>query len=277
MSTKVNWLVDDYILDSRHTVGDLKKSILDAGHDLYTTKYMPLSEYQDYGPKDWVNEPTVMYGTIGYIQRCKVPFIPGAYGINQNTDCNFYYPELPKLWMLNNGFVMVPFGIFQNNPWCYFDMFGEDALFMRPNSGRKTFAGTVVTKENVVSELSSSMQITSVTKETIILLSPAKVIEGEFRFVIGNREVIDGSEYRWDNKLDVRRDYPKECWELADKMARWGWQPDICYTVDVALTPVGPKIIELNGFSCAGLYACDKDIIVNRISEIALKDFKGEL
>lgn len=273
----VNWLVDDYMLDRRHTIGDLKQSIIDAGCNLHTANYVPLSDKQDYGPDHWKDEPTVMYGTIGYIKRCKIPFYPGAYGLNQNTDCNFYYPALPQDWMLNRWFVMAPFGVLKLDPERFFNVFPTNALFIRPNSGRKTFAGQVITRENAADELSSSMQITSVTDDTICLIASAREIDAEYRFVIGNKEVIDGSEYRWDRKLDIRHDWSPDAWKLADKMAKHAWQPDVCYTVDVADTPYGPKIIELNGFACAGLYACDKDIVVNRISEIALKDFKGEL
>lgn len=274
---KVNWVVDDYMLDRRHTIGDLKQAILDAGHNLYTSNYVPFDEEQDYGPEEWTLEPTILYGTIGYIKKCKRPYWPGVYGINDNTNCNFYYPNLPTLWMLNNDFIMVPFGYFKRRWPYYFRLMNCKSLFIRPNSGRKTFAGMVITENNAEDELSASMQITSVTDDTIILISPAKDIRAEFRFVIGNKEVIDGSEYRWDSKLDIRHDWLPECWELADKMAKHEWQPDVCYTVDVADTQYGPKIIELNGFSCAGLYACDKELIVNRISEIAWKDFHGEI
>lgn len=274
---KVNWLLDEQILESRATTGNMKQSILDAGHNLYTTKYVPLSYEQDYGPGGWENKPTIIYGTIGYVNKCRIPFIPGAYGINQNTDCNFYYPELPSNWMLNSGFIMVPFGVIKNDHSRFFDLFETNCLFIRPNSGQKTFTGTTINRYNAEDELSASMQLTSVMNDTICLVSPALDIKGEFRFVIGNKEVIDGSEYRWDNILDIRHDYPDDCLKLAKEMARFPWQPDICYTVDIADTPNGPKIVELNGFSCAGLYACDKDLIVNRISEIAFRDFRGEL
>lgn len=272
-----NWLLDSNIIDGPNVIGDLPKAIIGAGHNLYTTKYIPFSDTQDYGPAHWVNEPTIIYGTIGYIKKCKVPFVPGVYGLNQNTDCNFYYPELPSEWLLNSQFVMIPFGSMKNDPYRLFDLFDCNSLFIRPVSGRKTFAGTVITRYNVIDELSASMQLTSVMSETICLVSPAIDIQSEYRFVIGNHEVIDGSEYRLDNVLDIRHDWPAECWKLANLMAKHSWQPDVCYTVDVAITGDGPRIVELNGFSAAGLYACDKDLIVNRISEIVMKDFNGEL
>ena len=91
--------------------------------------------------------------------------------------------------------------------------------------------------------------------------------------MIADGKVIAGSEYRWDGKLDIRRDWPQECWDLADQVAKHPWQVDIAYTCDVALTNSGPKIVELNGFSCAGLYACDLNLVVKGVSDAALKDW----
>lgn len=270
---KVNWLVDEYILESRNSVGNFIQAIKDSGHGLYQAKYIPLSEEQDYGNFD-ITTPVVMYGTIGYITRCKTSYFPGAYGIGDNTNCNMYYPMIPKEWMLNSGHIMITLGVLKNDPLRFFDMFGDD-IFIRPNSGRKTFAGFTISRANYQEELNSTMMLTSAMPETICLLSPAKKIDAEYRFVVGNGEVIDGSEYRWDRKLDIRHDWSPEAERMADKMAKHSWRPDTVFTVDVADTPDGPKIIELNGFSCAGLYACDKPLIVDRVSEIAWKEFNG--
>jgi hypothetical protein len=87
-------------------------------------------------------------------------------------------------------------------------------------------------------------------------------------------EVVTGSEYRWDNVLDVRTDYPQSCWDLANKVAKHSWCPDIAYTCDVCLVDDEPKIVELNSFSSAGLYACDLEKTIDRINKIALKEYK---
>jgi hypothetical protein len=281
------WIVDTHILDARNVTGNIVDAIKKAGCDIHLAEYKAFAPKQDYGidgdSYDWKSDnfvngrPYCLYGTIGYVQKCNFPLFPGAYGINDNTNCNFYYSHVPADWMLNSDFVMAPFQVIKNNPSRFFDLFGVDDLFIRPNTGRKAFTGYTITRENAAFELSSSMQLTSVQSETICLISAAKNIKSEFRFVIGNGEVIDGSEYRWDRILDIRHDWLSECWDLADKMAKHTWQPDTCYTVDVADTEDGPKIVELNGFSCAGLYACDKNLVFDRVSKIAQEEFYGDL
>ncbi len=287
------WIVDTMITESRGVTGDILSAIKKAGCDLFTTEYKPFVEKQDYGFDldegysgswfDWDSDnfskarPYCLYGTIGFVQKCKIPLFPGAYGINDNTNCNVYYSQLPEEWMLNNQFVMAPFRTIKNNPKRFFDLFGMDDLFIRPNSGRKSFTGYTISRENAAFELNSSTQLTSVQDDTICLISPAKKINSEFRFVVGNGEVIDGSEYRWDSVLDIRHDWLEDCHKLAKKVAEYKWRPDTCFTVDVADTPDGPRVIELNGFSCAGMYACDKELVFGRVSDIAQKEFYGEI
>ena len=275
--TKVNWVVDANILDSRSTVGDLAQAIRDAGHNLNLAKYIPFanSEEQDFGPQEWDHEPTILYGSHGYLKKCKRPFNPGAYGLNGNMMCNVYYSYIPEEWMLNGQFIMLPFSHVVKNFEAILNMFYDDKVFLRPNSGFKTFAGLVLTHENYRDELSASQQLTSVMPETICMVAEAKPLKAEFRFLVVDGEVVDGSEYRWDNVLDIRHDYDADCHKLAQQMAAHSWQPDSIYTCDVALTEHVPKIVELNSFACAGLYALDKNIVVNRVSEFAYKDFHG--
>lgn len=275
MNSNVNWIVDTYILESRGFTGDLEKSIVDSGCNLYSTRYIPFADEQDYGPEGLEKSPTILYGTHGFVRKCKIPFIPGAYGLTNNMNCNVYYSNIPGEWMLNSDFIMLPFSLIQSNPKKVFDIIGSNKIFVRPNSGFKTFAGQVWTDENIEFELNSSQQLTSVVGETICLVSPVKKLKGEFRFIIGNGEVIDGSEYRWENVLDIRHDFDYDCLLMAKKMAEHSWQPDTVYSCDVALTDNGPKIIEINSFACCGLYACDKNLVVNRVSEIARDEFVG--
>ncbi len=273
---QVAWAVDTHILDSRSTVGDLLGAIKAHGCSLHETKYIPFAEVQDYGPYTSA-DIVVLYGTHGYVSKCKMGFTPGAYGIGQNMNCNFYYPNLPKNSLLNADYIILPFKEVRDNPLRVFDIFKSDCVFIRPVSGFKTFTGFVITIDNVADELSSSMQLTSVQDETLCLISSAKNIKAEFRFLIVNREVVDGSEYRWDNVLDIRHDWDKDCMDMAWKMANHIWQPDSVYICDVALTENGPKIVELNSLACAGLYAMDKHRVVEYISYHAWQEYHGFL
>jgi hypothetical protein len=116
-----------------------------------------------------------------------------------------------------------------------------------------------------------------------------KKISRQFRYVIVDKKVITGSEYRWDNVLDVRRDTHPLCDEMAQKVAEADWQADRVYVCDVALVETivsaaeryyteikqEAKIVELNAFSSSGLYACDTYKIVEAVSKAAEDEALG--
>lgn len=267
-ASDVNWIIEDFEFGKPNIVNG---TMLEA---IQQQKYRYISNWTD--NCDFLNykqQPFVIYGSIPFVRKIKQPFFPGVYGGGENLNCNVYYANIPNEWLLNEQYLMVPFYKIEQT----MRLMGWNKIFVRPNSGNKTFTGFVIDQDNAKPELSATLQTTSVYPETICLLAPARRIDAEFRFVIGNGRVIDGSEYRWDNVLDIRQDWDSDCYDLACKMALHSWHPDIVYTCDVALTNEGPKIVELNGFSSAGMYAMDKKLVVDSVSEIAYKQFIGEL
>jgi hypothetical protein len=276
MKTTVNWIVDEGIIDSSTIVGDFRSAVRKSGANLHLAKYIPFSQDQDYGGFTQ-DDCCILYGNHNYISRCRMGFIPGAYGINENTNVQHYYTQVP-LYNLLNGmtFQILPFGVVKQRLRDILEQYGGK-FFMRPISGFKTFPGQVFDHETVDFEFNSTQQLSSVMDSTLCLLAPVQKLKAEYRFVIANHEVIGGSQYRRDDTLDIRRDYSMEALSMAKLMSQLEWQPDIVYTCDVADTAEGPYIIELNSFACAGLYACDLDVIVDRVNTVALMEYNGEL
>lgn len=274
----VKWVIDSYILESRTLVGNFTKSLEELGIEYHLTKYVPFADFQDYGEWNPHKTPVILYGTWGWINKCKTPFSPGAYGCTYMMDTQHYYPQLPKEWLLNADYFVLPFGELLRSKELVFKTFGDD-IFLRPMSGGKTFAGLPLNIRDFEAELNSSMQLTSVMSDTYVMIAKANPnITGEYRFVVAKGEVLAGSQYRYNGKLDVRRDYPQEALEMAQRMAKHSFQPDLIYTCDVAtLSDNQPKIVELNSFSCAGLYACDLKNVMKGVSEVAIEEWEGKL
>jgi hypothetical protein len=184
--------------------------------------------------------------------------------------------NLPLDWFLNRDGIFMTWAMFKEyrgkqqiaDHW-------PEGLFIRPNSGFKTFAGQRIMAKDFDDHIATLDQNSGVMADTLILVNRLTPIEGEFRFVIADKQVIAASEYRWDGKLDIRRDWPQSCWDMAQRVADHEWQVDIAYTCDVALTEEGPRVVELNGFSCAGLYACDLEKVVDGVSRAALREWAG--
>ena len=271
-----NWIIDGMMLDHDHVGSRRLIDALDnAGSNYHIAKYVPFSDEQDYGPENWKSEPTILYGSCGYLSKCKIPFTPGAYGYNSNTNCSMYYSYVPREWMLNSDFIMLPFNVLKIRIPELFKFWNCRELFIRPNSGFKTFAGFVVDINDSEFEMFSTQQLTSVMPDTICLVAPGKKLKAEYRFIIGENDVIDGTQYRFDGVLDHRHDWPIAAENLAIKMAQFEWQPDLVYSCDIAMSEHGPKIIELNSFAACGFYECDRDQIVGHINRIAIREFTG--
>jgi hypothetical protein len=112
--------------------------------------------------------------------------------------------------------------------------------------------------------------IAAIGPETLVVIAPEKQIDAEWRFVICNGKVITGCRYLPDESTI----FPRSSFRLAQAIASCIWQPDICYTVDIAESFGKTYLLEINSFSCAGLYMCDLESIVREVSLAATEEWK---
>ena len=115
--------------------------------------------------------------------------------------------------------------------------------------------------------------------DTLAVLSPARVIEEEYRFIVVDGVVVSGALYM-DRKSrnDWKAYYDRPCedqgaFDFAVDMSKI-YQPDRAYTIDVCkLTDGRYKLIELNSFCCASMYGNDYDKVVKAVNELCISDF----
>jgi hypothetical protein len=219
----------------------------------------------------------VMYGTQEFVKRVRrrLPAMcqPGAYLNADTLRVSAYAAHIGDL-LLNDDFILVPFLEFRRRRMVP----AGGAVFVRPDTVMKTFTGFVVKDEEFDHEINALLQISKPDPEALVVVASPKPIKAEFRFFIADRAVVTGSEYRWDNRIDIRSDVHPACLEMAQEVARRDWQADTVYVCDVALIERAgreeARVVELNAFSCAGLYASDTRAIVAAVSRAAWDDFK---
>lgn len=189
-----------------------------------------------------------------------------------------YAPTLKDL-LLNNYFALMPFGCIDEYAFEMITSSGK--MFMKPNSTMKSFTGFVIEEDKLDHELSSLRQIQRIRNDELVVIAPAWDILAEYRFVVVGNKVVAGSEYRWDNKLDIRKDYPNGAMQVAEKAAALLCPDngshigvDGAIVIDVAEIYTNPlakpkekgfRVIEINPFNTSGLYACDRRAIVRAI------------
>jgi len=209
----------------------------------------------------------VCYGDIDFVRQIqRTVFVPGAYCNFDNMKCSTYYAYLGG-HLLNKDYLMLPVGdLLRRWDGLIVSNFNRP-LFIRPSSGAKPFTGYVVEPEG---RDKIQTLIETVGPDTLVVVAPEKEITIEWRFVICDGKVVTGCQY-----LPIEQEgwsTPSLC--LASKIAAQEWQPDRCYTVDIAESEGEVYLLEINSFGCAGFYKCDVKQIVRCASEAAVNEWK---
>jgi hypothetical protein len=227
---------------------------------------------------EWVVQyPTVVFGSLQFCRDIKEPLVPGTYGI-QNTDWNSMALNYPRDGLFNNDYRLTTWGDLYDN----FDMWstsfaknGAD-LFVRPVASTKTFSGQVIDRLAYKKMMDDIDATSSVSRTTLCVVASGKSKPIEWRFWIVNREVVGEACHPY-LKLWGHQPAPGYAKDLADLIALLEWQPDSCYTVDIAVRTMRgvseAVVMELNSFSCSGVYNADMVAILSAVVDQALRDF----
>lgn len=287
---KSKWLVEvDLFTDTEE---DLIKAIKDSGREVKTLKYIPFDDdlpsrcLQLYGPEDCV----VFYGSLNFCKKLrKLPWIPGVYLDDKKYECTSYYPAFGDL-LVHKDYLMMPYGDLLRRKDELYDIFNKGHaghIFIRPNSGLKEFTGTVLPYH----EFEDGIKICGfydVEPELLVVVSDAKQLTKEWRFVIVNQEVISGSLYRdWSYPEKITpgtttKDYilmkshsvkelctDDKAIEFAKKCAKM-YNPEPVWTLDIAeMYPGTFGVLEAGCFSGAGMYGNNLKKIVELVSAVA--------
>ena len=288
---KCTWVIDNVLLE-RHDEGygilPIAQAAEKLGHEVFITKYVPFSDYPDFDFNITNPEfPLILYGSIQFLNQIervglfKYIGLPGAYFKKEALKYSNYSWRYPGL-MLNDRWIMLPYGEIKRrldediHDGLIPPHFPNHKFFIRPDVVTKSFAGRVINFDSEEENHKTLSKYETVSDEELCVISDEVDIIGEYRHIICDREIVGQSQYRRDGKLDIRTDVDVDCQNLAKYVAQQEYQPDIVYTLDTALTVDGPRIVEFNAFSCSGLYACDTENIVKRVSEAAWKEFNGD-
>jgi hypothetical protein len=144
-------------------------------------------------------------------------------------------------------------------------------LFIRPDSGTKSFYGQVFDYKNF--EENWKKETCRMDPHELVVIAPPKIIEKEWRFICAGNEIISGSQYKIGDSSEIEPGYPPGARSKCEAIIDEGYYPDPMYTVDIGWSEGRYYLIEINCFSCSGLYACDLKAIVSKAAELAQKEW----
>jgi len=277
---KTSWLLEKDVFDEN--LASLKEAITSQGMefkewDVTSWGVWPTQEGDDailnlFQPEE---DCVIFYGSLQTARRLqqKAKWIPGVYATLPNYECTHYYAYLGK-YLLNSDYVMLPFGeLNRRKDWLLKTLGNNGCLFIRPSSGFKIFTGKVVYKETWDKDIELLGWYDVEPEKTVVVAEPRNILK-EWRIVIVDKKVVTGSLYRSCGTVDQQSGLPQDVLDYANEIASQGFQPDRAWTADICQVSDGLQLLEIGSFSCAGLYKCDMQKVVQAVSETSLAEWK---
>jgi len=142
-------------------------------------------------------------------------------------------------------------------------------VFIRPAEDSKVFNGGVMETEEVEAwrdalvrgERSPVECSPRMGGDTVVVCGPPKMIYKECRFFVVDSKVVAWSTYKQGSDMVANADVDPVSMDHAEACIR-AWQPARAFVLDTALTPDGPRIVEVNCINSAGFYGADVQRIV---------------
>ncbi len=210
-----------------------------------------------------VDRRVVFHGSLGNAARiaAELQWKPGAFCATSAFACSSYYPGLgPSLaqrsWLLTTvaAFVADPRGVTVG-------LGHVEAVFVRPDSALKPFSGRVVAVDEV-SPKALDYGIYYDDDALPIVIAPVVNIGREWRYVVVDGAIVAGSAYDAVGREAIPSGAHEASWCFAADVAARISAPEPVYVLDVCEREGELKVLELNPFSGADLYACDRRAVV---------------
>lgn len=273
------WVVEEYDDHIKELVEEVKKQ----GHKVEFIRYYDMIQDPNYCGtglpskfnKDHPDEPVLFYGSIqlaAWIQRYRPEWVPGVWASFEKYRCTQYYGHLGK-HLLNQNYRILPVGEVTRLADHLFDTMGQkDSLFIRPDSGTKSFGGKVFERERWEKDWGNATH--QMYPTDLVIVAEPQNIDKEYRFVVDNRGfIIAGSQYKDKGSAEIVAGYSDEAYKKCQEVLASGYRPDTMFMVDIGEAHDGCKLIEINAFSSSGLYAADLPSVVRYATEFAQIDY----
>lgn len=267
--TKIHWFLQTDVFEEN--LSRLIQIIKEYKDTYELIKYVPFSQSGLYYPLQRIEyeEPIIYYGSLNLVRSLEMCGIGRAIYCNlDKMKCSSYYSYYGR-YLFNDDYMILPFGEIDRLRNLIFDRFGiKDDIFMRPDSGFKTFTGGLLNKAE---SLNHFLVNNVVFPEELVIITQPKQIEKEWRMVVVDREVVASSQYHSNGLLETSKGCPDHVLSFAKEVvSSTESQPDDAFILDIAENADKIGVMECNSFSCSGLYECDLSPIVEAIRKLVI-------
>jgi hypothetical protein len=141
-------------------------------------------------------------------------------------------------------------------------------VFLRPHDDTKAFNGGVFSPDDVAAlqEKARTSPTLHLFPGTLVVMAPPQTVLREHRFFVVGHQVVAGSLYRQGSARCARPEVDDDARAFAQACVDQ-WSPLPHFVLDVALTPEGHRIVEVNGLNMAGFYAANPGHILMALED----------
>jgi hypothetical protein len=210
-----------------------------------------------------VDGKVVVFGSDGLTMLAqRRGWVPGAY-LNENFDFSAQLAHWGEA-MLNCDAKVSSF--------TDVDYSDAEHLFLRPSADDKCFSGRVVSHAEYLAWRRGVVDLgedrgDGLTSSTPVMACTPKEIFREYRLWVVDGVVVTSSLYLEGSRVVYRRGADEPVLAFAEGLIS-SWVPAEAFCLDVAETPEGYRVVEVNNINSAGLYAADVSKLVQAIEEL---------
>lgn len=254
----ITWVLEREIFADRHE--RLYRAVITAGHRVISWRNDWL-ETGNYPELD--DDHVIFHGSLGVasVLAEKMPWRPGSLCNTAAFACSSWFDQA-RQWLVHDEWVFCNLSTFINSPERYLEKIGaEDSFFIRPDSPLKPFSGRVLRRDQLsLDALDYGFYFND--RNLPIVITPVVPIEDEWRLIIAQQRPIAASLYLAEFRTEGREGCPEAVWRFSERVAQCISPPDPLYALDVCRCGDELKLLEINPFSGADLYACNRKEIV---------------
>lgn len=258
----ITWVLEEITFSDRQV--RLTEAARAAGHhvvfwndDWWTTRKFPT-----------LTGHVVFHGSLGNASRIasEVEWSPGAFCATDRFSCSSWYEDA-KQWLIHRTWATTTVTNLVTTPTRYLEQIGaEQSFFVRPDSPLKPFSGRVL-DQATLSMAALDFGFYYDDPHLPIIVMPVLEISDEWRLVVSNGKPIAASSYV-ASRDEVESGCPAHVWQFANEIAETLPAPEAIYVLDICESEGELRLLELNPFSGADLYACDRTAIVQAIASL---------
>lgn len=263
--TAVTWVIESEAF--RHADAGLRRAVSEAGHIAIDWSD---SWWSEGFPHGLGKSATVFHGSLGNADRIarELGWCPGTYCDAAKFCCSAWY-EGARPWLLHTDWRILPADdLVATAPSIAAEIGGSDRVFVRPDSPLKPFSGRVVDASSVtLAALDHGFYFDDASLP--IVVAPVRDVGREWRFLVVNKTAVTGSGYDPATRSADASSLDSRALDFAQTIAARLPPPADVYILDLCESEGELRLLELNPFGGADLYACDAGVVVERVSQAA--------